>query len=139
MKYNIDRFIEMHELYYDVALNEIKDGHKRSHWMWYIFPQLKGLGHSSKSLYYGISSKEEVIEYMNNEYLKKNTLDICNELLKQNKDINDIFDYPDNLKLMSSMTLFEYSLPNEKVFTNIIDKFFNGKRDEITISMLKAK
>ena len=136
MKYNTDRFIEMHELYYPVALAEIKDGHKRSHWMWYIFPQLKGLGHSSKSEYYGLSCIEEVKEYMSNEYLRNNTLKICNELLKLNDDIDNIFGYPDNLKLKSSMTLFEYSLPNEKIFRDIIDKFYNGEKDEITISML---
>ena len=136
MKYNTDRFIEVHELYYPVALAEIKDGHKRSHWMWYIFPQLKGLGHSSKSEYYGLSCIEEVKEYMSNEYLRNNTLKICNELLKLNDDIDNIFGYPDNLKLKSSMTLFEYSLPNEKIFRDIIDKFYNGERDEITISML---
>ncbi len=136
MKYNTDRFVEMHELYYSVALTEIKDGHKRSHWMWYIFPQLKGLGHSSKSEYYGLSCVEEIKEYMGNEYLKKNTLEICNELLKLNDDIDNIFGYPDNLKLKSSMTLFEYSFPNEKVFKNILDKFYDGERDELTISML---
>lgn len=126
MKYNTNRFIEMHELYYPVALAEIKDGHKRSHWMWYIFPQLKGLGHSSRSDYYGLSGIKEVKEYMSNKYLRNNTLEICNELLKINDEIDNIFGYPDNLKLKSSMTLFEYSLPNEKVFGNIIDKFYNG-------------
>lgn len=136
MKYNTDRFIEMHELYYEVALNEIRDGHKRSHWMWFIFPQLKGLGHSAKSDYYGISCVEEVREYMSNEYLKNNTLEICNELLNLNDDIDNIFDYPDNLKLKSSMTLFEYALPEEKVFKSIIDKFYNSEKDEITINLL---
>ena len=133
MKYDIDRFVEMHELYYLVALAEIKDGHKRSHWMWYIFPQLKGLGHSQKSEYYGLSNVEEVKEYMNNEYLKNNTFEICNELLKLNDDIDNIFGYPDNLKLKSSMTLFEYAFPNEKLFKNIIDKFYNGERDITTL------
>lgn len=137
MKYNIDRFVEMHELYYPIALAEIKDGHKRSHWMWYIFPQLKGLGHSQKSEYYGLSNVEEVKEYMSNEYLKNNMLEICNELLKLDDNIDDVFGYPDNLKLKSSMTLFEYSLPDEKVFNNIIDKFYNGERDNITIAYLK--
>lgn len=136
MKYNTDRFIEMHELYYEVALNEIRDGHKRSHWMWFIFPQLKGLGHSAKSDYYGISCVEEVREYMSNEYLKNNTLEICNELLNLNDDIDNIFDYPDNLKLKSSMTLFEYALPEEKVFKSIIDKFYNSEKDETTINLL---
>ena len=126
----------MHELYYPVALAEIKDGYKRSHWMWYIFPQLKGLGHSQKSEYYGLSNVEEVKEYMNNEYLKNNTFEICNELLKLNDDIDNIFGYPDNLKLKSSMTLFEYAFPNEKIFKNIIDKFYNGERDITTLNIL---
>lgn len=137
MKYNIDRFVEMHELYYPIALAEIKDGHKRSHWMWYIFPQLKGLGHSQKSEYYGLSNVEEVKEYMNNEYLKSNLLEICNELIKIDDDIDNIFGYPDNLKLKSSMTLFEYVFPKEKVFKKIIDKFYNGEKDNITIAYLK--
>lgn len=133
---NINRFIEMHKLYYKIALKEIKDGYKRSHWMWYIFPQLKGLGHSSKSEYYGLSGIEEVKEYMNNEYLRNNMLEICNELIKLNDNIDNIFGYPDNLKLNSSMTLFEYALPNEKIFGKIIDKFYDGKRDNNTINML---
>ena len=77
----------MHELYYSIALAEIKDGHKRSYCMWYVFPQLKRLGLSFKSKYYGISCIEE---YMSNEYLKNNTLKICNELLKLNDDIDNI-------------------------------------------------
>ena len=137
MKYDIDRFVEMHELYYQVALTEIKDGHKRSHWMWYIFPQLKGLGHSSKSEYYGLSGIEEVKEYMSNEYLKNNMIEICNELLKLNDDIDNIFGYPDNLKLKSSMTLFEHVFPKETVFKKIIDKFYNGERDKITLKYVE--
>lgn len=139
MKYNTDRFVEMHELYYSVALTEIKDGHKRSHWMWYIFPQLKGLGHSAKSEYYGLSCSEEAKEYMSNKYLRNNTLEICSELLKLDADIDNIFGYPDNLKLKSSMTLFEYVLPEEKLFKSIIDKFYNGERDELTLELLNNK
>lgn len=139
MKYNTDRFVEMHDLYYPVALAEIKDGYKRSHWMWYIFPQLKGLGHSAKSEYYGLSCSEEVKEYMSNKYLRNNTLEICSELLKLDADIDNIFGYPDNLKLKSSMTLFEYALPEEKVFKSIIDKFYNGERDELTLELLNNK
>ena len=136
MKYDIDRFIEMHKLYYQVALEEIKDGHKKSHWMWYIFPQLKGLGHSQKSEYYGISNIEEVKEYMCNDYLKNNMLEICNELIKLDDNIDNIFGYPDNLKLLSSMTLFDYVFPNIKIFKSIIDKFYNGNKDQKTLDLL---
>ena len=137
MNYNIERFIEPHELYFSVALMEIKYGHKRSHWMWYIFPQLKGLGYSSKSEFYGLTGVEESKQYMNNDYLKNNMYEICKELLKLDDNIDNIFGYPDNLKLKSSMTLFEYAIPDSLIFKEIIDKFYNGNRDEKTLEILK--
>lgn len=135
--YDIDRFIKMQELYYEVALSEIKDGYKRTHWIWYIFPQLKGLGQSYNSEYYGLYSVDEVIEYMINPYLRNNMIEICNELYKLDDSIENIFGYPDYLKLNSCMTLFEYSIPEEKIFGKIIDKFYNGKRDSVTLEMLE--
>lgn len=136
--YDIDRFIKMQELYYEVALSEIKDGYKRTHWIWYIFPQLKGLGQSYNSEYYGLDSVDEVIEYMNNPYLRNNMIEICNELYKLDDSIENIFGYPDYLKLNSCMTLFEYSISEEKIFGKIIDKFYNGKRDRVTLEMLES-
>lgn len=135
--YNIDRFVDMHKLNYEVALQEIKNGYKRSHWMWYIFPQLKDLGSSSTSKFYGLDGIEEVKEYMENNYLKNNMLEICNELLKQNENIRYIMGYPDYLKLNSCMTLFEYAFPEEKIFSKVIDKFYKGKRNDITLEILK--
>ena len=135
--YDIDRFIKMQELYYEVALSEIKDGYKRTHWIWYIFPQLKGLGQSYNSEYYGLDSVDEVIEYMKNQYLRNNMIEICNELYKLDDSIENIFGYPDYLKLNSCMTLFEYSIQGEKIFGKIIDKFYNGKRDRVTLEMLE--
>lgn len=135
--YDIDRFIKMQELYYEVALSEIKDGYKRTHWIWYIFPQLKGLGQSYNSEYYGLDSVDEVIEYMRNPYLRNNMIEICNELYKLDDSIENIFGYPDYLKLNSCMTLFEYSIQEEKIFGKIIDKFYNGKRDRVTLEMLE--
>lgn len=134
--YDITKFIKKHEIYYPTALLEIKNGHKRNHWMWYIFPQLKDLGYSSTSKYYGLEGKKEVLEYMNNSYLKNNMLEICEELYKLDENIEDIFEYPDYLKLNSSMTLFEYSFPNEKIFSKIINKFYKGKRDEKSLNIL---
>ena len=137
--YDITKFIKKHEIYYPTALLEIKNGQKRSHWMWYIFPQLKDLGYSSTSKYYGLEEKKEVLEYMNNSYLKNNMLEICEELYKLDENIEDIFEYPDYLKLNSSMTLFEYSFPNEKIFSKIINKFYKGKRDEKSLNILSYK
>ena len=135
--YNINRFVDMHKLNYEVALQEIKNGYKRSHWMWYIFPQLKDLGRSSTSEFYGIENIDEVKEYMGNDYLKNNMLEICNELLKQDGGIRYIMGYPDYLKLNSCMTLFEYAFPEEKIFSKVIDKFYNGKRDNLTLDILR--
>lgn len=135
--YDIDRFIKMQELYYEIALSEIKDGYKRTHWIWYIFPQLKGLGQSYNSEYYGFDGVDEVIEYMKNPYLRNNMIEICNELYKLDDSIENIFGYPEYLKLNSCMTLFEYSIPEEKIFGKIIDKFYNGKRDRVTLEMLE--
>ena len=134
--YNINRFVQMHEIDYQVALNEIKSGKKRSHWMWYIFPQLKSLGHSSTAKYYGIENLEEATEYLENEYLRKNMFEICNELLKLNKSADEIFGYPDNLKLNSCMTLFSLVSDN-KIFDKVIDKFYNGIKDELTMKEVK--
>ena len=135
--YNLERFVKMQEIDYKDALSEIKNGHKRSHWIWYIFPQLKGLGHSFNSDYFGIDGIEEAKQYMNNEYLRHNMLEICGELYKLNDSVDNIFGHPDNLKVNSSMTLFECSTPEEKIFGEIIDKFYDGKRDEKTLSMIR--
>lgn len=134
---SVDRFVKMHKMCYSDALEEIKNGYKSSHWMWYIFPQLKGLGHSSTAEYYGIDGLEEAKRYMENDYLRNNMLEICNELVKLNDSVDNIFGYPDNLKLNSSMTLFENAIPDEKIFGKIIDKFYDGKRDELTLKLLK--
>ena len=135
--YNIDRFVEIQKEYYEIALQEIKNGYKKSHWMWYIFPQLKELGSSSTSKFYGLDGIDEAKEYMENRYLKNNMLKICNELLKQDGDIKYIMGNPDYLKLNSSMTLFEYVFPKEEIFSKVINKFYNGKRDNLTLEILK--
>lgn len=136
-KYDIDRFVKMHELYFETALNEIKSGKKRSHWMWYIFPQLRGLGYSSTSQYYGLSGIEETQAYWKNQYLKNNMIEILVELIQLNDTPDNIFGYPDNMKLQSSMTLFALSIKNESVFQDILDKFYEGKRDTRTLELLK--
>lgn len=87
--------------------------------------------------FYGIENIDEVKEYMENDYLKNNMLEICNELLKQDGDIKYIIGYPDYLKLNSCMLLFEYVFLEEKVFTKVIDKFYNDKRDNLTLEILK--
>ena len=135
---NLDRFIKAQEQDYPVALQEIKSGHKRSHWIWYIFPQIKGLGYSETAQYYSIEDIEEAKAYLNNEYLHNNLVEICQELLKlKSNDIVDIMGYPDNLKLCSSMTLFNFIAPDEKIFKQVLDKYYNEKLDTKTLEILK--
>ncbi len=136
-KFNLNRFIEAQERDYEIALLEIKSGYKRSHWMWYIFPQLSSLGYSDISKYYGIKDIEEAKAYLNNDYLKNNLINISSELYKLNDNIENILGYPDYLKLNSCMTLFNYVDPSISIFTDIINKFYDGKKDEKTLELLK--
>ena len=136
-KYNLERFISIQKDEYDVAFDEIKNGKKISHWMWYIFPQLTNLGYSSTAKYYGIKNKEEAKAYLANEYLKKNLIKISEELLKLDCNISDILGYPDDLKLKSCMTLFNFIDPSISVFENVLKKFYNGEKDNNTISILE--
>ena len=135
--YDLNRFIEAQKEYYNIALREIKQGEKRSHWMWFIFPQLKGLGHTDISNYYGIENLEEAKAYLNNSYLYHNLIEISEELLKiKNKTVVEILGFPDCYKLKSSMTLF-YLASNNELFKKVIDKYYNGELDDLTINMLK--
>lgn len=139
IEFNLKRFLDAQERDYATALQEIKNGKKRSHWMWYIFPQIAGLGLSSTSQYYAISSIEEAKEYMNHPILKTHMLEICEVLLQlNNKNANTIFGFPDNLKLKSSMTLFEIAAPEYVVFKEVLEQYFCGERDEKTISIISS-
>lgn len=135
--YNLERFIDVQERDFNVALLEIKNGYKRSHWMWYIFPQLADLGYSATAKFYGIKSKDEAIAYLQNEYLKNNLIEISNALYQINDNISNILGYPDDLKLKSCMTLFNYVDPTIEIFSKIIDKFYNGEKDLNTIKILE--
>ena len=140
LNYNLDRFIKAHERNYELALLEIKTGKKKSHWIWYIFPQLKGFGNSATSEFYGIDGLEEAKAYYNNDYLRKHLLDITEALVAlDNENIVDILGYPDNLKLQSSMTLFLLVDPTQMVFSKVLDKYYNGKKDMKTINYILDK
>ena len=134
---SIERFIDAQKEDYDIAFREISNGKKRNHYMWYIFPQVKGLGRSSTAKYYGIEGLDEAREYMENEYLGNNLIAISNELLKlETNDPVEIFGHTDSKKLRSSMTLFELVSDND-VFPLVLEKYFDGKRDQITLDLVK--
>ena len=135
-KYNLKRFLDAQDLYYDNALAEIKNGRKRSHWIWYIFPQLVELGYSSTSKYYGIKNIDEARAYLDNNILKNHLIEISKEVYKLDGNITNIMSYPDDLKLKSSMTLFSIVDPSIDIFKNILDKFYNGEVDQNTIDLL---
>lgn len=133
----ISRFIDAQEEMYEVALNEIKNGHKESHWMWYIFPQIKGLGYSDLSIRYAIENIDEAKEFLNNPILGPRLIEICNALLElDSDDANAVFGYPDDMKLKSCMTLFNSADSNIYQFREVLEKFFDGEEDEKTITIL---
>lgn len=130
---NIQRFIEPSNRVYDLALTEIKSGKKRGHWMWFIFPQIKGLGNSSTSEYYGIKDLSEAREYLAHPVLGKRLIEITKAVLNvKNKTAFQIFGTPDYLKLKSCMTLFCYADPKIQVFKEVLDNYFMGFEDGLT-------
>ncbi len=135
---NLNRFIEAQENQYEIALHEIKNGKKISHWMWFIFPQISGLGSSNTARHYAITDLDEAKEFLNNELLGNRLIKITEvlfELKQNNADI--IFGYPDNLKLKSSMTLFCIASNSNEIFKLIIDKYFNGDFCTKTIQLVR--
>ena len=138
MDNNISRFIKAQENNYEQALAEIKLGRKRSHWMWYIFPQFEGLGHSEMSKFYAIKNLNEAKEYLNHSILGNRLREITNELLKlDDTNANQIFGSPDDLKLKSSMTLFSaVDDRNDNIFKRVIEKYFDNHLDKRTLDLI---
>ena len=134
---NLHRFLDAQESDYEIALSEIKNGRKRSHWMWYIFPQISGLGFSEVSRYYAIRNIDEAGRYLNHPVLGNRLVQISNVLLSlATNNAKTIFPGPDDLKLKSSMTLFSL-LPNaDLIFQSVLDKFFGGEKDQKTLKII---
>ncbi len=133
----LERFVKAQQYDYETALREILGGRKRSHWMWYIFPQLQGLGFSSTAQYYGIRDLEEAKDYMEHPVLGARLVEISSALLTlETSDPSAVMGYPDDLKLRSSMTLFELAAPEQPVFARVLEKFYAGHRDRRTLELL---
>ena len=134
----LERFFPLHQQYYDLALKEIKNGKKESCWMWYIFPQIRGLGTSLTSNLYGIKNIEEAKEYLSNEKLRNNLLEITQAVLDLGDvNIKEVMGYIDDIKLKSSMTLFNEVEQKEgincgNIFKKVLHQFFNDEKDEKT-------
>ncbi len=134
---NLERFLDAQEKDFLNALNEIKKGKKLTHWIWYIFPQLAGLGKSEYAVFYGIKNVDEAEEYLNHPILGKRLIEICSELLNlEHKTANQIFGSPDDLKVRSCMTLFSSLKDTDPVFSNVLDKYYQGIKDPFTMKLI---
>lgn len=137
MANDLDRFLTAQEDDYEDALAEIKAGRKRTHWMWYIFPQIVGLGFSSTSIFYAIKDKREAAEYLKHPILGARLIEISQILLEiENKTAYEIFGSPDDVKLKSSMTLFGALENTDPVFQEVLDKYFDGAKDGRTLELI---
>lgn len=137
MHEDLSRFLRAQEADYPRALNEIRNGRKESHWMWYIFPQLKGLGRSSMAVYYGIRDLGEARAYLADPVLGARLIEISEALLTLGSDdATLVMGQPDDLKLRSCMTLFDAAADSAGVFQRVLDKFYRGQKDARTLELL---
>ena len=145
MPHDLTRFKKAQERDYETALAEIRSGQKQSHWMWYIFPQLKGLGFSEISQYYGIKGIEEARAYLADDFLRSHLVEISESLLAlESNNATQVMGYPDDLKLKSSMTLFLLATgcdskyeKEARVFKAVLEKYFDGEMDGQTVEMVQ--
>ncbi len=137
--FDLTRFREVQDDVYASVIKELKAGKKRTHWMWFIFPQVEGLGQSSISRHYAIKSRQEAIAYLIEPLLGKRLIECATALLQiEGRSAKEIFGYPDDLKLHSSMTLFNIVAPEQPVFGQVLQKYFNNNKDARTVEILKT-
>ena len=137
--HSLDRFVQAQTLMYPVTLKEIENGKKQSHWMWYMFPQLRGLGRSSMAHMYGISDLKEAIAYLEHPTLSGRLLELCGALLlHKDKSAFEIFGELDAMKLRSSMTLFALTSEEYTIFDEVLEVFFDGEMDPLTVEMING-
>ena len=137
-QYDLNRFVEAQDSVYDRALVEIRAARKRSHWMWFIFPQFEGLGVSPTAQHFAIKSLEEARAYLAHPLLGRRLSECIDELLGlKTASASEIFGYPDDRKLHSSATLFAHVSPPASEFHRLLDKFFAGEPDRKTLALVK--
>ncbi len=135
--YNLQRFVDAQDPVFAQVCGELRGGRKRSHWMWFIFPQLQGLGHSQPAREFAISSLEEAKAYLTHPVLGPRLIECCRLVLGvDGSSIETIFGYPDHLKFRSSMTLFAHAAPENEVFASVLEKYFQGEFDRLTLDRL---
>src|SRR5215472_9387455 len=135
--YDLNRFMRAQEDDYERALSEIRSGRKRTHWMWYIFPQIDGLAFSSTSKRYSIKSLDEARAYLDHPILGPRLLECAEAVVRlEGRSAREIFGSPDDLKLRSCATLFAYVSPPGSVFDCLLTKYYQGRRDDKTLQLL---
>ena len=136
-RFHLQRFVEAQQPVYAAVLSELRAGRKRSHWMWFIFPQVSGLGHSATAQTFAVSSLAETVAYLAHPILGPRLRE-CAALVAgiDGRSIGDIFGYPDDLKFHSSMTLFARAAPREPIFATCLEKYFGGQPDPRTLALL---
>jgi uncharacterized protein (DUF1810 family) len=136
--FDLNRFVSAQRDVYVQALAELRDGRKRSHWMWFVFPQLEGLGYSATSQYYSIKSRDEARHYLDHPVLGARLVEAAEAVLAvEGRSASQIFGFPDDLKLNSSMTLFANVAGPQSVFVRVLEKYYGGQRDSKTLSLLQ--
>ncbi len=135
--YDLQRFVNAQEPIFEQVLSELREGCKSGHWMWFVFPQIKGLGHSLLANKFAISSRDEADAYLKHPILGRR-LKECTRLVTvvEGRSINQIFDYPDDLKFKSSMTLFAHATSENQIFMDALQKYFGGDCDRLTLELL---
>ncbi len=134
---NLQRFLDAQKSSYQTALSEIKNGKKRSHWMWYIFPQIQGLGFSETAKFYAIKDVSEAEAYLQHPVLGARLIEISTVAAQlSSRNATQVFGSPDDMKLKSSMTLFVALDQTDPVFQQVLDKFFGGKKDTQTLNII---
>lgn len=137
--FELDRFIAAQAGTYETALREITGGRKTSHWIWFIFPQLSGLGRSTMAQHYGLASLEEARAYLVHPILGTRLRQCIEALCRlEHLSAHDIFGSPDDIKLRSCLTLFALAAPEEPLFVAALARYFHGERDPVTISRLTS-
>ena len=138
-KYNLSRFLEAQMVTYEGAMLELARGRKESHWIWYIFPQIEGLGRSDTAKLYSIKSLEEGRAYLEHPVLGPRLIEACEILLSlKDASMDEVMGFPDDLKLLSSMTLFEALFDSNSIFTKMIEFYFDDERDETSLEIIKS-
>lgn len=134
---DLERFVDAQASVFEVAVAELTAGHKRSHWMWFIFPQLRGLGHSPTAQFYAIASLDEARAYHAHPLLGPRLERCTATVLKSRaRSLNELFGSPDDLKFRSCMTLFEIAVPEVPLFAQALDRWCSGERDDRTLDLL---